>query len=326
MIKNKEYTGGNINGDISLHGYLTSVRDEGDTTQDGMIGVSNADGTEGMFMSINDTHISHSYMNDGIKKDLFTLNRETGARYSEILTLTGEVSGSVFTLTTEDLNDLVGVTKHYQCTYNGNSTLEKNYPVARAGYLECLYTGADYSTIQRYTVYDTGDMYTRKKNQSTGWSAWQRDITARDINVFAYTQWIKNGTTGTDSGWWVCPNAGTASYPQMGTFISADKNMYLRVRKDATSSAPTGYENVFCWLKDTDAWSSHVFVLSTAKFIKGIQSLPVSELNKLEIQDKILELQLKLDKARENNFVESIELIEGQLEILNEKLSEIGVI
>lgn len=75
----------------------------------------------------------------------------------------------------------------------------------------------------------------------------------------------------------------------------------------------------------TNAFSSNVFVLQTARLLDSIQTVPASELSqyKEEMQDKIIELEIKLERANTKGYVELVAKIQSQLNILNTKLGEV---
>lgn len=97
----------------------------------------------------------------------------------------GVVSRVVRLLTTEDLNTIVGETIHCRQADSNNIVSGMNYPVMEAGYLECMYSGADNCTHQRYTTYMTDIIFTRRFTTANGWSAWKEIGTGGGLGELA---------------------------------------------------------------------------------------------------------------------------------------------
>lgn len=95
----------------------------------------------------------------------------------------------------------------------------------------------------------------------------------------------------------------------MGIYGSTNGYSFEVVRRDRVSNA----------------FSSTVFVLQTARLLDNIQAVPANQLIEYEeeIQDKIIELEFKLDKANLKGFTKLATKIQSQLDILNSKLEVI---
>lgn len=196
----------------------------------------------------------------------------------------------------------------------------------------------------------------------------------------------------TDTGFFLVPNTGSGTYPQMIQFISQNENFYWRVYRSSTD-----YDDVFYYIRDTNtyasevflpltggnmkasinmnktsgewhhfkihetdsnsiklylnedsiglfmymnnvpqdillgnratgAYSSTIFAMRTGMFMNSVEHMTADELvsNKKEIQDKIIELEFKHERALAKGFTELSDEIEEQLTTLNEKLQLIA--
>lgn len=72
---------------------------------------------------------------------------------------------------TEDLNDITDIGLYTQAL-NANASTERNYPKAKAGFLEVFVNPEGY-VLQRYTAYDNSGIYVRERynNSWLGWKA-----------------------------------------------------------------------------------------------------------------------------------------------------------
>lgn len=94
------------------------------------------------------------------------------------------------------------------------------------------------------------------------------DADARFVNITGDTstgnQYIKATTPTTDTGFHVAPSTGTTAYPQMGMFISQDKDMYFRIKKDASN-----YVDIVSWIRDSNTFASGIFPLAANVYTKS---------------------------------------------------------
>lgn len=75
--------------------------------------------------------------------------------------------------------------------------------------------------------------------------------------------YVTNATPTSDTGFYLAPSTGNGAYPQFKSFISQDKNYYLRVLRGASD-----YTDVITWMKDTNAFTSAIFPLKSEVYNK----------------------------------------------------------
>lgn len=96
-------------------------------------------------------------------------------------------------LGTVDLNTLIGENNagFYKQSSNSQSTLARNYPAARAGYLTVRSFGGN--TFQEYTTYNFGISYTRAATNSI-WGVWKETMNCYDgQDVTGRKQFVGSG-------------------------------------------------------------------------------------------------------------------------------------
>lgn len=184
----------------------------GNTTIAGFANVSSninaASFNVGATQFANTTGVYATFMNSKTEGNLNVNN----ATYSTTLNITA-LGGSV------DLNTLTSTAVYHQGS-NVNAASGTNYPVAAAGLLEVY--AISVMIYQRYTVYNTGEIYTRSYYNGT-WYAWHLVLDSGNYNSYSPTL----TGTGASGNWNITAN--NASY--LGTIAAAN---YARTDVDDT--------------------------------------------------------------------------------------------
>lgn len=343
-------SGDNIDGDLYIRGQVHSIKNIGDS----YIGVEDETNTDAMFMSLNETSMTLYNKTDVSEGNIVQVDRATGAVDSDYLaiksdTYTKAEADGKFIDTTEEWRINAKHIGNTTTSTDLNTILEKGFyssdaaanlftnlpPNQTSGAFSLTVGGIQGDgSYGAQTLYDyiTTKMFHRVNKTSTAhtpdWSPWAEVLTtdvayskadsdSRYVNVAGDTM-TGNLYMGKDG--FIASrvqNSAGNDYVQM---YSDDGGVGMQ-----TVLANYGTKAIFVVYKSDGRVVSDVFAMKTTTLLDNIQAVPATELAlyKKDIQDKIIELEMKKERADLKGFTELSEEIEGQLVILNNKLNEI---